>query len=98
MIAVQVELVAGYDRFVDGAGEMRWKLLGIIPFIKASGADITLSAAGRFAAESVWLPSLLLSANASWTERDSNVARMALDVYAGRISEMDFVLDGSGGL
>ena len=89
--------VSGYDRFVDGAGEMRWKLLGLIPMIRASGADITRSAAGRFAAESVWLPSLLLSPDVSWAARDSNVARVALNV-GGQAAEMEFVIDESGRL
>ena len=89
--------VTGYDRFIDGVGEMHWKLLGIIPIIKAFGADITRSAAGRFAAESVWLPSILLSPNASWTGRDSNVASVALNA-GGHSAEMEFVLDEGGRL
>lgn len=89
--------VRGYDRFIDGAGEMRWKLLGLVPLITASGADITRSAAGRFAAESVWLPSLLLSPNASWTVGDSNVARVVLNV-GGQTTDMEFVVDESGRL
>ena len=82
--------VTGYDRFVDGAGEMRWKLLGIIPIISALGTDITRSAAGRFAAESVWLPSLLLSSNASWTAGDSSASRVTLNVD-GYPNEMELL-------
>ena len=89
--------VTGYDRFVDGAGEMRWKLFGIIPIIRASGLDVTQSAAGRFAAETVWLPSLLLSPNANWTTAASNVARVTLNI-GGQAAEMSFVLDESGRL
>lgn len=87
--------VSGYDRFLDGAGEMRWKLLGLIPIIRASGADITRSAAGRFAAESVWLPSLLLAPDVSWAVGDSNVVRVTLNVN-GQAAEMEFVMDESG--
>lgn len=89
--------VTGYDRFVDGAGEMRWKLLGFIPVIRASGADITRSAAGRFAAESVWLPSMLLSPNANWTGGASNVACVTVNA-GGQSAEMEFVMDESGRL
>ncbi|HEU4508679.1 MAG TPA: DUF6544 family protein [Pyrinomonadaceae bacterium] len=89
--------VRGYDRYVDGAGEMRWKLLGIVPVVKASGADVTRSAAGRFAAESIWLPSLLVSPDVSWAAGDSNVARVALNV-GGQVAEMDFVIEESGRL
>ena len=87
--------ISGYDRFLDGAGEMRWKLLGLIPIIRASGADITRSAVGRFAAESVWLPSLLLAPDVSWAVGDSNVVRVTLNVN-GQAAEMEFVMDESG--
>src|SRR5438067_11707619 len=32
--------IRGSDRFLNGRGEMLWKLFGIIPIVKASGADI----------------------------------------------------------
>jgi hypothetical protein len=58
--------IRGFDRFVDGEGGMRWKLCGTLPVSRASGADIGRSAAGRFAAESVWLPSLLCDDHVAW--------------------------------
>jgi uncharacterized protein DUF6544 len=67
--------VRGFDRLVDGQGEMRWMLLGIIPIVKAAGPDITRSAAGRVAGESVWLPSALAGNAVSWTARDSSHAQ-----------------------
>lgn len=48
--------VSGYDRYSGGVGEMRWRLLGMVPVNSASGADVTRSAAGRLAAEGVLLP------------------------------------------
>jgi hypothetical protein len=39
--------VEGWDRIIDGEGEMRWKLLGLIPVMTASGPQITRSALGR---------------------------------------------------
>lgn len=53
-------LVTGSDRFVDGHGEMDWRLLGMIRVMRASGPDISRSAAERAAAEAVWLPTALL--------------------------------------
>jgi hypothetical protein len=52
--------VRGYDRYGDGVGEMHWRLGGVVPVVRASGADIDLSAAGRLAAEVLLVPSLLL--------------------------------------
>lgn len=53
-----------------GAGAMHWRLFGIVPVIRAAGADITRSAAGRVNSEVVWLPSALVSMPARWTEAD----------------------------
>jgi hypothetical protein len=52
--------IRGYDRYVHGEGEMRWKLLGLLPVMRATGPDIGRSAAGRLAGEAAWLPTSLL--------------------------------------
>jgi len=59
--------ISGFDRLVDGEGEMRWKLLGLFPVMTASGPDISRSAAGRFMSESAWHPSILCRDDVSWT-------------------------------
>jgi hypothetical protein len=65
--------IRGFDRLVNGAGAMQWRLLGIIPLMSASGPDITRSALGRIAGESVWLPSALCSGEAvTWTALSPN--------------------------
>jgi hypothetical protein len=76
--------VRGFDRLVDGQGEMRWKLLGIIPLVRAAGPDITRSAAGRVAGESVWLPSALGGDAVSWTAPDSSHAHAAFTLLGER--------------
>ena len=43
-----------------GSGAMQWRLGGVIPFVRASGPDVSRSAAGRAAAEGVWVPTALL--------------------------------------
>lgn len=57
--------IRGFDRLVDGEGAMRWKLLGVVPVVTASGRDITRSAVGRMMAESVWLASMLCGGTVS---------------------------------
>jgi hypothetical protein len=54
--------ISGFDRYLDGAGEMRWRLCGVIPVLSAGGPDVTRSAAGRLAGESVCLPTAFRSA------------------------------------
>jgi hypothetical protein len=41
--------VTGHDRLSSGTGEMRWRLLRLIPGMTAAGPDITRSAYGRLA-------------------------------------------------
>jgi hypothetical protein len=53
-------LIAGSDRYADGAGAMRWKLAGLVTVAAGDGPDTSRSAAGRAGAEGVWLPTALL--------------------------------------
>jgi hypothetical protein len=53
-------LIAGSDRYLDGAGAMEWKLAGLVTVAHAEGADVARSAAGRTGAEGIWLPTALL--------------------------------------
>ncbi|MGU3583989.1 DUF6920 family protein [Rhodococcus sp. C26F] len=48
--------VSGYDRFTDGSGEMRWRLAGLVPLMSAEGPDVSDSAGGRLAGESIFVP------------------------------------------
>jgi hypothetical protein len=48
--------ISGFDRYSNGAGEMRWRLAGRVPLIHATGPDVTRSAVGRLAAEFVCVP------------------------------------------
>jgi hypothetical protein len=54
--------VRGYDRYLDGAGEMRWRLLGAVPIMSGTGPDLSRSAAGRLAGEAVLVPTAFASA------------------------------------
>ena len=87
--------ISGFDRFVGGHGEMRWKLLGAVPFMTASGPDITRSAAGRLAAESMWLPSMLCDPAVTWDTPDRShvVARLA---PAGHVIPVTMTIGGRG--
>ena len=60
--------VTGYDRLGSGTGEMRWRLLRVIPVLNESGFDVTRSAYGRLAGEIVLLPTAFRSA--SWSQGD----------------------------
>lgn len=89
--------VRGSDRLVDGEGALQWRLCGIIPVMAASGPDITRSAAGRVAAEAVWLPSVLCGDDVSWTATDSSHAHARFTAH-GETVELELAVDGRGHL
>jgi hypothetical protein len=84
--------IRGFDRLRNGAGAMQWRIFGLIPLIRAAGPDITRSAAGRVAAESIWLPSMLCGAGVSWQGTDASVARARFAVE-GYPVDVSFVFD-----
>lgn len=55
--------IRGFDRYVNGTGEMRWRLAGLIPVMSTRGPDVTRSAAARLAGESVFVPTSLVTAH-----------------------------------
>lgn len=58
--AVAGGLLRGSDDLVGGVASMSWKLMGLIPIVRVAGPDVARSAAGRAAAEGVWVPTALL--------------------------------------
>jgi hypothetical protein len=53
-------LIAGVDRYTDGAGLLDWKLAGLVTVAHGEGPDVSRSAAARAGAEGIWLPTALL--------------------------------------
>jgi hypothetical protein len=64
-------LIAGSDRYDEGAGGMEWKLGGVITLARAEGPDLSRSAAERAGAEAVWVPTALLPRfGVTWSAQD----------------------------
>jgi len=64
-------LIAGSDRYIDGAGVMDWKLAGMVTLVHAEGADVSRSAAGRAGGEAILVPTALLPRfGVTWTATD----------------------------
>ena len=89
--------IRGFDRLINGEGEMRWKALGLLPIVTETGPDITRSAAGRIAAETAWLPSVLCHKEVIWTTHDSSHARAKLMVEGERV-KVEYAIDDTGQL
>jgi hypothetical protein len=78
--------IKGSDRLIDSEGSMQWKILGLIPMMTASGADITRSAIGRVQAESMWLPSVFCDESVSWTTTDASHLLAHFNSYSTPVS------------
>jgi hypothetical protein len=91
--------VTGYDRLGPGGGEMRWRLLRLIPVLNGSGPDVTRSACGRLAGEIVLIPTAFRHASwsrgeqadtavATWRFGDDTETAELLIQPNGRVSEV----------
>jgi hypothetical protein len=66
-------VLRGSDRFVDGEGAMDWRAFGRWSVVHADGPDTSRSAAGRGAAEGMWVPtSLLPRFGVTWRAEDAS--------------------------
>ena len=66
-------VIEGFDGYADGQGAMQWKLLGRLRVLHAQGPDISRSAAGRVAAEALWVPTALLPRfGVTWAAADAH--------------------------
>ena len=89
--------VSGFDRYIDGRGEMRWKLLGVIPLISQAGPDISRSAAGRLGGESMWLPSMLCDPAVRWEAAGACEATAHLSLFGDAVA-VRLTIGPDGGL
>ena len=62
--------ISGFDLCYEGEGVMDWRVWGVLPVMRAQGPDISRSARGRLAIESVFVPAFLKSV---CTQESSNV-------------------------
>jgi hypothetical protein len=91
--------VTGYDRLGSGAGEMRWRLLRLIPVLTAAGPDVTRSACGRLAGKIALIPTAFRhaawsrgehanTAVATWQFGDDTEAAELRVKRSGRLAEI----------
>lgn len=91
-------VVRGFDRFSGGDGEMRWRLLGVIPVMSAIGADVSRSAAGRLAVEMIMCPSAALAPNVAWRPGDDDDQAVADISVDGSVHTLTIAVDAEGRL
>lgn len=88
--------VTGYDRLSCGAGEMRWRLLRLIPVLTAAGPDITRSAYGRMAGEIALIPTAFRYAD--WTRGEQANTAVATWRFGGDTESAELRVARSGRL
>jgi hypothetical protein len=88
--------VIGYDRLSSGTGEMRWRLLNLIPVMTAAGPDVTRSANGRLAAEIALIPTAFRQA--TWAPGEQAGTVTATWHYGDDIETAKLRVDGDGRL
>jgi hypothetical protein len=85
------------DRYADGAGSMEGFAFGRLRFLHAVGEDTTRAAAGRAAAESMWLPQTLLpSGGVRWRAESDSAIIATVDVPPER-PDVRFEIDPESG-
>src|SRR5215216_4014957 len=89
-------VIAGTDRYLDGAGAMRWRLAGLVTVAAGEGPDVSGSAAGRAGAEGVWLPTALLPRfGVRWSAPVEDLITAAFAVGETPV-ELELRLDAAG--
>ncbi|MBB5874282.1 hypothetical protein F4553_007716 [Allocatelliglobosispora scoriae] len=89
--------IRGFDRYTRSTGEMRWDLFGLVPFMRATGPDVTRSALGRLAAELCFVPAAALAAELVWSPVDDHRATAAVTVD-GSTSRLTITVADTGTL
>jgi hypothetical protein len=71
----------GADSYTNGQGRMVFRLWDLVPIVRAGGPDVSRSARGRLAIESIWNPaSLLPERGVMWTSLDDRSAQAIVAV------------------
>lgn len=87
----------GVDRLHGEDAEMTHRLLGLLPVVRATGADLARSAAARAASEICWSPATALDPSVDWRAvSDSEV--VALVPVGGEVHECTLLIGGDGAL
>jgi hypothetical protein len=89
-------VISGWDRYLDGAGAMRWTLGGLINLAQGEGPDVSRSARGRAGAEAIWVPTALLPrCGVRWTSDGPDSATVHYDLDGTPMS-VTYRLDAHG--
>ncbi len=89
--------IAGRDRFTDGKGNMRVKLLSTVSVVNALGPEMDQGGALRYLNEIMWFPTAYLSKYLDWQPIDSSSVRVTM-TYGGTSVSAILRIDAGGKL
>ena len=89
--------ISARDKYVDGKGEMKIKILSLIPIANSKGPKVDQGTLQRYLAEICWFPSAALSPYIRWQELDPGSAKATL-TYKGISGSLVFHFNESGDL
>ena len=89
--------IVGRDRYADGTGSIKMRLLSLIPVADKSGGGLDQGALLRYLNETMWFPAAVLSPYITWEAIDANSARATMS-YGGVTASATFVFDEQGRL
>lgn len=73
--------IVGRDKFENGNGEMKIKLLSLIPIVNVKNNDkINQASLQRYLAEIIWFPTAALNKNITWEHLNDNSAKATIKV------------------
>jgi hypothetical protein len=84
--------VRGRDRYEGGAGDIRMKVLWLLPVANKAGGGLNQGALLRYLGETVWFPAGAVAPFISWAPRDANSA-VATITYGGVTASATFSFD-----
>ncbi|MEZ5339266.1 MAG: DUF6544 family protein [bacterium] len=91
-------LILGMDSYLQERGLTRWWLLGVIRIANGEGKVVDESAAGRMAAEMIWLPGMLLPLfGVVWQAMDESEISCKLPIDSCEFT-LSFRIDEQGSL
>jgi hypothetical protein len=87
--------VRGRDRYAGGVGDIRMKVLSLLPVAAKSGGGLNQGALLRYLGETVWFPAGAVAPFISWAPRDSSSA-VATMTHDGVTASATFYFDQEG--
>jgi hypothetical protein len=92
-VSMRCVFISGYDLLYNNTAKMRWNLYGFLPIINVSDLDLRKSAIGRYAIETLWIPTHFLN-NISWRV-NNNIVKANYNALNEDI-ELNFKIDNDG--